>query len=327
MTPKKKKNLALITILLACLLLAGAILLFAVILPNNRYDAAMTLMEQEKYEQALDAFEALQGFKDSEAKVEQCRLAILEIRYNNALALLDSGYILDACEALRALDGYRDSAEKADAVYAKHQEKMAKVSAAQVGDYLIFGTYEQDNDPSNGKEDIRWLVLEVKDGKALVVSKYALDCKAYNNVFMTISWEKSSLRAWLNQDFFNAAFCVEERAMIPEVTVTADPNPAYETKTGNDTQDRVFLLSIAEADRYFASAEDRKCEPTAYAVEKGAHTSTKSGLRCWWWLRSPGYLQFRASLVLNDGNIYNHGDFATYGTGTIRPAMWIDLEA
>jgi len=325
MKGKGKKLFVMIGIPLACVILAGVILWFAVIRPNQRYDAAMTLMEKEKYEDAQDAFEALNGYKDSEAKVEQCRLAIRELRYNNALALLESGHVLDACEAFRALDGYKDSAQKADAVYEKHMEKMERLKAAQVGDHLTFGAYEQDNDLTNGKEDIQWLVLDIQDGKALVVSRYALDCKAYNNIFLTISWEACSLRSWLNQVFLNTAFCVEERALIPPVTVSADPNPIYNTKTGSDTQDQVFLLSIVEANRYFASAEERKCEPTAYAVAKGAHTSTQSGLRCWWWLRSPGYLQFRASLVLNDGNIYEHGDFATYGTGTIRPAMWIDL--
>ena len=43
----------------------------------------------------------------------------------------------------------------------------------QVGDIIEFGSYEQDNDSSNGSEPIKWRVLEVSDGSALVVSEYA----------------------------------------------------------------------------------------------------------------------------------------------------------
>lgn len=68
-----------------------------------------------------------------------------------------------------ALDGYKDSVDKAGAIYDKY--KVEKLKVAKAGDYVFFGAYEQDNNTSNGKEDVEWLVLEVKDGKALVISK------------------------------------------------------------------------------------------------------------------------------------------------------------
>lgn len=86
-------------------------------------------------------------------------------KYNDAVALMDAGNIVEAYEALIALDGYKDSADKANSIYDKY--KVEKLKAAKVGDYVFFGAYEQDNNTSNGKEDIEWLVLEVKDGKAL----------------------------------------------------------------------------------------------------------------------------------------------------------------
>ena len=74
----------------------------------------------------------------------------------------------------------------------------------KVGDYVNFGTYEQDNNTSNGKEEVEWLVLEVKDGKALIISKYALDCKPYNTGLTGATWETCTLRKWLNNNFINA---------------------------------------------------------------------------------------------------------------------------
>lgn len=76
---------------------------------------------------------------------------------------------------------------------------------------MSFGKYEQDNNTSNGKEKIEWLVLEVKDGKALVISKYALDCKPYNTSSTNVTWETCSLRNWLNNDFINSAFSATEK--------------------------------------------------------------------------------------------------------------------
>lgn len=189
------------------------------------------------------------------------------------------------------------------------------------------GTYEQDNDTSNGKEDIAWLVLEVKDGKALVVSKYALDCKQYNTSNTNVTWETCTLRKWLNTDFINSAFSSDEKAKIPTVTVSADKNHGYSANPGNATQDQVFLLSITEANKYFNSTGARQCEPTDYAVANGAWESVDGN--CGWWLRSPGVTQYSAhsaAYVHNSGGVYESGCDVDIGTSAVRPAMWISID-
>jgi len=241
--------------------------------------------------------------------------------YNDAIALMGVGNIVEAYEALIALDGYKDSADKANSIYDKYNAEKLKV--AKVGDYVFFGTYEQDNNTSNGKEYIVWLVLEVKDGKALVISKYALDCKPYNTSDTAVTWESCTLRKWLNNDFINAAFSTDEKAMIPTVTVSADKNPEYSTVTGNETQDQVFLLSINEANKYFNSNSARQCKPTDYAVTNGAYVNDYNGF-CWWWLRSPGYSQNRAAIVYI-GGVYDSDTNANNGVIAVRPALWIVL--
>ena len=251
-------------------------------------------------------------------------------KYNDAIALMDEGNIIDAYEALIALDGYKDSTDKANSIYDKYN--LEKLKAAKTGDYVLFGTYEQDNDTSNGKEDIEWLVLEVKDGKALVISKYVLDCQRYNTRYIDVTWETCPLRKWLNDDFINAAFSTDEKAMIPVVTVTADNNPEYSTYPGNATQDQVFLLSITEANRYFDSDSARQCEPTDFTDACGAFVNSGN---CMWWLRSPGSDQSKAAYVNYDGDVSERGCFVDglrtlQGTVssislTVRPALWIDL--
>ena len=108
-------------------------------------------------------------------------------KYNDAIALMDSGNVVEAYEALIALDGFKDSAEKANSIY--HQYKVEKLKVAKTGDYVFFGEYEQDNNTSNGKEDIEWLVIEAKNDKLFVISKYALDSKPYNKEDIDVTWE------------------------------------------------------------------------------------------------------------------------------------------
>ena len=207
-------------------------------------------------------------------------------------------------------------------------EKLLKrfdlIQGVEKDKYISFGAYEQDNDKSKGKEAIEWLVLEVKDGKALVISKYGLDCKRYNEEKENITWETCTLRKWLNSEFINTAFTSPERSMIPTVTVSADKNPKCSTNPGNATRDQVFLLSIAEAKKYFSSDRARRCKLTDYAVANKVYVNSENG-NCWWWLRSPGHLQNTAARVLYGGVVYEGGLAVDDDYVAVRPALWIDL--
>lgn len=197
-----------------------------------------------------------------------------------------------------------------------------------VGDVITFGRYEQDNDLSNGDEDIEWIVLAKEGDKALVISKYALDCNQYDTSKADVTWETCSLREWLNGPFLHA-FNDEERNCMIDTAVIADRNPSYDTSPGNDTTDKIFLLSIAEVDRYFGSDEARKCVPTDYTKAQGVWRSGRFSAdgeaACSWWLRSPGCLSDHAALVLGDGSVESDGRAVYNILGGVRPALWIDL--
>ena len=174
-----------------------------------------------------------------------------------------------------------------------------------VGSIITFGHYEQDNHIDNGPEEIEWLVLDydAKNNRALLISRYALDTKPYNTSDSSVTWETCTLRAWLNNDFLTAAFTTDEQAAIVITTVDNSRSQglsSWDTNSGNNTQDRLFLLSCAEANDYFEVTRFNgdntasRVRPTAYAIAQGAWTiadrRTADGEASgWWWLRSPGF--------------------------------------
>ena len=193
----------------------------------------------------------------------------------------------------------------------------------QVGGTITFGHYEQDNNLSNGTEAIEWQILAVEKGRALLLSKFGLDMQQYNTARTEITWEKSSLRAWLNSEFYNSAFSNEEREQIMQVTNNNPDNPGFGTKGGNPTQDRLFLLSSDEAYKYLPTDASRQGNATKYAIAKGALVHETYGYS-WWWLRSPGTSGDSAIAVIPTG----YPGALTYVDDTgamVRPAFWLNL--
>lgn len=326
---KKAKKAAKIIVPLLAVIVAAYFLITQVIIPNVQYNNAVDLMDAGQYEEAIAAFEAMDGYKDSVMQITACEAAIetaiKDSEYDNAVALINTGDIISAYEALIALDGYKDSADKASSIYDEYLMEK-KLKNLKVGDYVFFGSYEQDNNTSNGAEGIEWLVLDVEDGKALVISKYALDNKPYNTDDTEVTWETCSLRQWLNNDFVNTAFSDDEKELIPTVTVADDEDSEYSADPGNATQDQVFLLSVTEAGKYFSSASASKCKPTDYALANGVDVNSDIGYYCMWWQRSHQFSSTcRAAYITSDG--VRMGWELVNIDLPVRPAMWINLDS
>ena len=188
-------------------------------------------------------------------------------------------------------------------------------SDVRVDQTVTFGSYEQDNDSANGKEAIEWIVLDVQDGRALLLSKYALDARAYSSYVQNLNFACSDVYKWLNAEFISAAFSDDERAKIVTTTISADPNPYYGTDQGGATQDKIFLLSIEEAETYLQPIF-RVCESTEYAQSPSGN--------CAWWLRTMGYTSKDAAYVSAAGVIFPEGN-PTEAMFGVRPAMWVEL--
>lgn len=234
--------------------------------------------------------------------------------YSNAVSLMNNGEYEKAISILESLGDYENS--KTLLNECKSLVSLSNINNANVGDTIVFGTYEQDNDKSNGKEDIEWLILEKQDAKVFVISKYALDCKKYDDSYRSDStWERSFIRDWLNDDFYNEAFGATLQECVLNTYVTADKNPVYDTDPGFGTWDNIFLLSMQEV---MDITLDLDCGATEYAQQQGAEVD--NGF-CWWWLRTPGKNQGYAAAMGGPADGYQVYSY----NNAVRPAMWIDL--
>ena len=210
-------------------------------------------------------------------------------------------------------------------------EEIAQTRTVNGGGILRFGRFQQgDRGRDRDVKPLEWLVLDVCDGKALLLTKQGIDVKWYHKSSRSVTWETCTLRTrFLNDVFLHTAFSPAERKRILTTTVRAHPNPLTGTDPGNDTRDMVFLLSVREAEQYFRSKIKRQCCPTAYAWSRGAnsrgpyHESYSN--TCWWWLRTPGCSNKYAAGVDVSGNIRCVGMDVRSGGNCVRPALWLRL--
>ena len=247
--------------------------------------------------------------------------------YQNAVQMAHSGNTTEAYRLFRELGSYRDAERRLSELIAA--DALLPYRVAEKEDIVSFGHFEQDNDPSNGPEPIRWIVLDKMDGQLLLMSASCLKGMAYNTAtFTPVTWETSSLRAWLNGDFLSSAFTEEEKALIPTV-LNENPNHSIvETPGGRDTQDRIFVLCERDTVIYLNDLDDYeaigKAQATEYASAHGLQTDDEGYAA--WWLRTPGMYEYIAQFVEHDG-VPNKNGASTdidYRFG-VRPVLWLNI--
>lgn len=122
------------------------------------------------------------------------------------------------------------------------------ISEAQIGDIVPFGYYEQDNDEVNGKESIEWYVLDASEEEMTLLAVNILDALAFSSEQKVVTWKDSEMRQWLNEEFYQTAFDSAEQADMLTTVVEND--------NGEDTEDKVYLLSHREFLAYFGVSAD-----------------------------------------------------------------------
>lgn len=321
---KKAKKITIIFTPIIAGIIVFVIILNSVIIPSVKYNSAVKMMNNGEYIEAIATFKKLDEYKESKTQIKECN-------YLYAVKLYKAQKYDSAIAAFEKLNGYKDSKEQIEncniGKYGK--EKWNVIKNIKVGGTYKFGAYEQDNNTSNGKEDIEWLILAKEENKLLLISDKALDCQPYNESYDNVTGVTCSLRKWMNSTFLNSAFSTEEQKKIQSFTLSEENSEHVETATV-----KVLLLDTDEVKQYFSSDKERMCVPTAYAKANGAHTEdsysayyTKDGTAtCGWWLRSPGYSQNRAVYVADYGGIIELGAFVNYSYIGVRPAIWIDLD-
>ena len=169
------------------------------------------------------------------------------------------------------------------------------IDNAKPGDIITFGSYGQDNDLSNDKKPIEWVVLENNEDNVKVISRYILDAVPYHQYYEEVQWKDSTIHEWLNNGFYNAAFSDEEKKKIK---VTGKYKDTFPAKLWSD----VDLMELDEITRYYGgelyhneyeeyyNSKQLVAEATPYAIANGCENS-------YWWLEDTGKSQWGYSAV------------------------------
>ena len=192
----------------------------------------------------------------------------------------------------------------------------------------------------------KWRILEIQQGKALILSEYVIGKREYHDREIDVTWETSLLRGYLNREFYNT-FGQSDRDRMIETQIHNPDNLWYGTKGGRDTLDKIFLLSIEEADKYFGNSGDyvykrrlRYVSGNLTLTDDGffirnhdtnsrATTMKGSMMSEGWWLRTPGTTNTFAGYVEGNGDLsvfgasFNENDSPRIAG--LRPALWLDI--
>ena len=189
---------------------------------------------------------------------------------------------------------------------------------------VIFGEFEQDGKLENGQEPLEWIVLERTADEVVLTTKYGIFSKDYyigsTKKGAVVSYETSSLRKWMRNTFYKKAFSEEQRKFF----ITKGFKDEVTGKTVNDP---VLLMTVEEAEKYFASDKERLLEETTYANLAKAYknTFTQSG---WWWLLDMGTEKESSAAFVNSfGKVMPGGNYACYEHALIRPIIHVKPEA
>ena len=321
---RKKLKIGFVLSLIVLFLLSVLFASIFVIVPSVKYNNAIEYMNNGEYAKALEIWESFnREYKDSEEKRIETEQLYFEVKYNEAIAYMDEKDYISAIEIWDTFSKeYKDSNEKK--MEAEASYKIQLISEAEVGEVVILGEYEQDNDIDNGKEEIEWLVLAKEEDKALLISKYVLDNTPFNEYEVRITWETCTARKFLNNSFYKTAFNDSIKEFILTTTVKPADNIKYGFSGGNQTEDKLFLLSLEEARLYFDINAERISRATKYAAAKGSYNNGDAG--CWWWLRTPCDDNESALCVYYHGEVDEDTDSGVHDTHCgVRPAMWVSI--
>lgn len=206
-----------------------------------------------------------------------------------------------------------------------------KYANLQIGDFTTFGTYTLNYNP----EPIEWQVLDIREKKALLISKFGIDAKPYNSSESDITWEYCSLRGWLNGEFYNNSFNNFEKDIIIKTENNNFSRGIFGSmKEISPTEDYVFILSPDEASYYFKNNNSKifehgYCVATPWATNHGARVYKVPLFHEYysvWWLRSPGEYGNNFAAIFDVNRIERKGRMVNIQYYTVRPTIWISCE-
>lgn len=283
---------------------------------KNKHDRAMVLLDTHNYSAAYDLLQELGDFERiNTSLLDRTAELIRDEEYEKAYALITEdgyGHFSDSSEKEKRDEMINMiSADYFQSIFASVEKQFSETKKEKV--VVQFGEYEQDGNQSNGPEPIEWDVIEISGGHILLVSSRILEYKPFCLSASSISWETSSIRTWLNEDFKNEAFTALECSIIGTF-LSKEPH----------VEDKVFLLDEKEIQHYYPMSWDKRCYTTVYCDRKifDNHETYLSKYGFKYWTRTTNSEQNNAQGVY---------EYFYYTDGTkalgVRPAIWITPQA
>ena len=304
-----------LSMIISACLIALAIVAFLVVeflVPRIRYSVALNKLEDMDYDRAYAILEDLGDYKDAPTQLKKSK-------YQRAIEYASLGDALNACKFFGQARGYDDADARLYEV-CKGLTIEEQLSVLDVGSYVLFGVFEQ-NTEVDGVERLEWIIAEKNGNEVLLISKYAIEALPFG--VSRTSWSGSAARQWLNDGFINGSFRTSEKLKIREKSITTIYNDANGNEKIEITQDKVFLLSINEANRYFNSNDERYALATPYLKTKDAHVNLDNGM-AHYWLRTPA--PNGDIMYVNGSGAINESGKSFENIMAVRPAIWITVD-
>ena len=263
------------------------------------------------------------------------------------------GALLAACLVMALLPTAALATDTGKAIQRVSGSTADNISGGQA-DNVYFGTYQQSSNGSGGynNDPIKWRVLSNANGQLFLLADQNLDVFQYHTEQENVTWETSTMRSWLNgydasanaggengidytsDNFLGSAFSTKEQAAIVETPVVnadnKDEDYGTEGEGGNNTTDRIFLLSIAEASNssYFPGSYNSRFSTNTADVADGGKSGrgmNAANEADRWWLRSPGFDNKMAAFIEDDGGEVFEGNPVNNKNTAVRPAFNLNL--
>ena len=286
---KRKKAFAIGTpIVAACI--AFLIVLTTVIIPNSKYNAAVALMNNKKYDEAITAFEAMDGYKDSENQLENCYIGKYGEEKWNKIKNIKVGdtYTFGAYEQDNSTSNGKEAIEWT--VLDKDGMSLLLISK-QALDCQQYNT---------SYTDVTWESCSLRKWMNGTFLNKAFNAEEQAQI------QNTTVSADKNPEYnTNPGNATTDKVFLLSIN-------EVEKYFNSDEARKCAPTAYAKAQGAYTS--------DSYKTASGAAT-------CWWWLRSPGYAQKHAAYVNKYGSVNGDGHSVNYAYDAVRPALWINLDS
>ncbi len=286
---KRKKAFAIGTpIVAACI--AFLIVLTTVIIPNSKYNAAVALMNNKKYDEAITAFEAMDGYKDSENQLENCYIGKYGEEKWNKIKNIKVGdtYTFGAYEQDNSTSNGKEAIEWT--VLDKDGMSLLLISK-QALDCQQYNT---------SYTDVTWESCSLRKWMNGTFLNKAFNAEEQAQI------QNTTVSADKNPEYnTNPGNATTDKVFLLSIN-------EVEKYFNSDEARKCAPTAYAKAQGAYTS--------DSYKTASGAAT-------CWWWLRSPGHNQSYAAYVSYDGSVYYYGIPVNHALDAVRPALWINLDS